>query len=79
MLVAIALGKRLRGAGKVHTLLSLQGNIPVFIHITHGKYHDSNAMDKIEYQDDAIYVMDKAYVDYEALRAIYRRLHKSVA
>ncbi len=66
-----ALGKRSRGAVKVHTLLSLQGNIPVFIHITHGKYHDSNAMDEIEYQADAIYVMDKAYVDYEALRAIH--------
>jgi len=29
----------------VHTLLDLRGSIPAFIHITHGKYHDSNVLD----------------------------------
>ncbi|MEN6619920.1 MAG: hypothetical protein ABFC28_10600 [Rikenellaceae bacterium] len=56
-----------RGAVKVHTLLYLRGNIPVFINITNGKYHDSNILDEIVPLPDAIYLMDKAYVDFIAL------------
>jgi IS4 transposase len=33
----------------------------------YGKYHDSNALDVINFLPDAIYLMDKAYVDFEAL------------
>jgi hypothetical protein len=60
-------GKYSRGAVKVHTLLNLRGSIPEFILITDGKYHDSNALDVIVPQPYAIYLMDKAYVDFEAL------------
>lgn len=60
-------GKYARGAVKVHTLLDLRGSIPTFIHITDGKYHDANALDLIILQPDAIYLMDKAYVDFDAL------------
>jgi transposase len=67
-----AFGKYSRGAVKVHTLLDLPGNIPTFIHVTHGKWHDSNALDLIDFQRDAIYVMDRAYVDYAALFEIER-------
>ena len=62
-----AYGKYSRGAVKVHTLLNLRGNIPEFILITDGKYHDSNALDVIVPQPEAIYLMDKAYVDLVAL------------
>lgn len=62
-----ARGKRSRGAIKVHTLLDLRGNIPTFIHITDGKYHDVNALVEIEIVPSAIYVMDKAYVDFRRL------------
>ena len=62
-----AFGKYSRGAVKVHTLLDLRGSIPTFIHISHGKYHDSNILDFIPIEKDAIYVMDKAYVDFAAL------------
>lgn len=65
-----ALGKYSRGAVKVHTMLDLRGNIPAFIHITDGKYHDSNTLDVITPQPEAIYVMDKAYFDLEALYRI---------
>ncbi|MDR0969652.1 MAG: IS4 family transposase [Lentimicrobiaceae bacterium] len=67
-----AFGKYSRGAVKVHTLLDLPGNIPTFIHVSHGKWHDSNALDLIDFQRDAIYVMDRAYVDYAALFEIER-------
>jgi len=63
-------GKYSRGAVKVHTLLNLRGSIPEFILVTDGKYHDSNALDVIVPQPGAIYLMDKAYVDFEALHRI---------
>ncbi len=63
-------GKYTRGAVKVHTLLNLRGSIPEFILITDGKYHDSNALDIIVPQSGAIYLMDKAYIDFEALYRI---------
>jgi hypothetical protein len=63
-------GKYTRGAVKVHTLLNLRGSIPEFILVTDGKYHDSNALDVIVPQPGAIYLMDKAYVDFEAMYRI---------
>ena len=60
-------GKYSRGAVKVHTLLDLRGSIPTFILITDGKYHDSNVLDEINPVKNAIYLMDKAYVDFAAL------------
>lgn len=60
-------GKYTRGAVKVHTLLNLRGSIPEFILVTDGKYHDSNVLDVIVPQPDAIYLLDKAYVDFAAL------------
>lgn len=71
LLMAWALGKYEKGAVKMHTLLDLRGSIPAFIHITHGKWHDSNALDIIDVVPWAIYVMDKAYVDFDALHRIH--------
>jgi FOG: Transposase and inactivated derivatives len=71
-LLTWAEGKYSKGAVKVHTLIDLRGSIPSFILITDGKYHDSNALDEITPIADAIYLMDKAYVDFEALY----RMHK---
>jgi hypothetical protein len=69
-LFAWAEGKYERGAVKMHTLLNLRGAIPEFIWITDGKCHDSNALDLINFYANAIYLMDKAYVDFEALYRI---------
>jgi len=63
-------GKYSRGAVKMHTLIDLRGCIPEFIFITDGKYHDSNALDVIMFYANAIYLMDKAYVDFQALYRI---------
>ncbi|HED07629.1 MAG TPA: IS4 family transposase [Ignavibacteria bacterium] len=62
-----AKGKYSRGAVKIHTLLDLRGSIPAFILITDGKYHDSNVLDIISPTPQAIYLMDKAYIDFAAL------------
>lgn len=60
---------------KMHNLLDLRGSIPANIHITDGKWHDSNELDEIEPEPLAFYMMDKAYVD---LIALYR-FHKAGA
>ena len=62
-----AKGKYSRGAVKMHTLIDVRGSIPEFIFITDGKYNDSNTLDVINFYANAIYLMDKAYVDLEAL------------
>ena len=62
-----ALGKYSRGAVKMHTLLDIRGCIPANIHITHGRWHDSNELDILEPEPYAFYMMDKAYVDFDAL------------
>ncbi len=65
-------GKYSRGAVKIHTLLDLRGSIPTYILITDGKYHDSNVLDHLVSQPNAIYVMDKAYIDFLALFNMHR-------
>jgi len=61
--------RRRKGAVKLHTLLDLRGNIPCFIHISHGKMHDVKVLDQLPIEAGAFYAMDRGYVDY-------RRLHR---
>lgn len=61
------LGKYSKGGVKMHTVLDLRGSIPDSIYITDSRYHDSNYLDVYEPYKWAIYTMDKAYVDLEAL------------
>lgn len=65
-------GKYSRGAVKIHTLLDLRGSIPSYILITDGKYHDSNVLDILTPIPDAIYIMDKAYIDFKALYHLHK-------
>lgn len=55
---------------KMYTVIDLRGNISVFIHITDERYHDSNVLDILVVVPNAIYTMDKAYIDFEALARI---------
>jgi IS4 transposase len=72
-LMSWAQGKYSKGAVKMHTLIDLRGSIPTFIHITDGRCHDSNVLDLLNIVPGAIYTMDKAYVDFEALNRIDSR------
>jgi len=56
-----------KAAVKLHTLLDLRGNIPSFIHISDGKMHDVNILDRLVPEAGAFYVMDRGYVDYGRL------------
>jgi Transposase DDE domain/Domain of unknown function (DUF4372) len=61
--------RRRKGAVKLHTLLDLRGNIPCFVHISHGKMHDVTVLDLLPIEPGAVYVMDRGYVDF---RRLYR-------
>ena len=56
-----------KGAVKMHTLIDLHGNIPLFVCITDGKVHDVNVLDQIVPEAGAFYVMDRGYLDFERL------------
>lgn len=67
-----ALGKRSKGGVKMHTVLDLRGSIPDTIYVTDSRWHDSNFLDVYEPYKWAIYTMDKAYVDFEALYRMHQ-------
>ena len=59
--------RKKKGAVKMHTLLDLRGSIPRFIEITDGKVHDVNILDLLLIEPGAVYIMDRAYVDFRRL------------
>lgn len=61
--------RRTKAGIKLHTLLDLQGNIPVFVWITHAKHADVRILDVLVPEPGSIYLFDRAYVDF-------RRLHR---
>ncbi len=61
-----------KAAIKLHTLLDLRGAIPTFIHISDGKMADVNVLDQLLIEPGAIYVMDRAYVDFARLHKLQR-------
>ena len=61
--------RKRKAAVKLHTLVDLHGNIPCFIHITNGKTHDVKALDELDIEPTAFYMMDRGYVDF---RRLYR-------
>ena len=62
--------RQTKAAIKLHTLLDLRGNIPTFIHISDGKLHDVNVLDKLLPEPGAFYIMDRGYLDFERLHTL---------
>jgi hypothetical protein len=56
-----------KGAVKMHTLIDLHGNIPLFVCVTDGKVHDVNILDQMVAEPGAFYVMDRGYLDFQRL------------
>lgn len=67
--------RRAKGAVKPHTMIDLQGAIPVFIDITDGKVHDVNVLDILIPEPGSYIVMDRGYLDFGRLY----RLHQSLS
>ena len=59
-----------KSAVKIHTLLDIRTSLPRFINITSGAVHDISSLDLIEFEPMAIYIMDKAYIDFERLNKL---------
>ena len=64
--------RKRKGAIKLHTLLDLHGNIPVLAIITHGKIHDVTIIDSLLPEAGALYIMDRAYTDFNRLHRIHK-------
>lgn len=62
--------RKTKGAIKLHAMIDLRGNIPAFLTITDGKVHDVKAAPLVPIEPSGIYVVDRAYIDFDWLRAI---------
>ena len=63
---------RSKAAVKLHTLLDLRGNIPSFIHISHGRWNDVRVLDLLIPEPGAFYILDRGYLDFARLHALGR-------
>jgi transposase len=64
--------RKTKGAVKLHTLLDLRGNIPIFLHISDGKLHDVNVLDLLVPEPGAFYIMDRGYLDFARLFQLHQ-------
>ena len=65
--------RKTKAAVKMHTLIDLRGPIPTWVTITTGKVHDVRMLDQLPVEKDAIYAMDRGYVDYARLYGIHQQ------
>lgn len=61
-----------KAAVKMHTLLDLRGNIPSFIHISDGRWHEVNVFEMLVPEAGAFYIMDRGYIDFEQLHRLHQ-------
>lgn len=65
--------RKTKAAVKMHTLIDLRGPIPTWVTITTGKVHDVRMLDHLPVEKDAIYAMDRGYVDFLRLYLIHKQ------
>jgi len=65
--------RKTKAAVKMHTLINLRGPIPTFVAITPGKIHDVRMLDAMPITEDAIYTMDRGYVDFARLYSLHQQ------
>ncbi len=56
-----------KGGIKLHTMLDIRGAIPTMIHFSEARRHDVHLLDDVTPEPGAIYLMDRAYLDFERL------------
>jgi len=62
--------RRTKGAVKMHTLLDLRGSIPTTVCVNEGRTHEVNWLDHLAFESNAIYIMDRGYLDFARLHTI---------
>jgi hypothetical protein len=60
-----------KAAVKMHTLIDVHGPIPLFVWISDGKMHDVNILDILIPEPGAIYLFDRAYIDFSRLFSLH--------
>jgi hypothetical protein len=65
--------RKTKAAVKLHTLIDLRGSIPTFVAVTPGKVADVRMLDEMPVSEDAIYAMDRGYIDFARLYAIHKQ------
>ena len=65
--------RKIKAAVKLHALIDLRGSIPTFVAVTPGKVPDVKMLDEMPVSEDAIYTMDRGYVDFARLYAIHKQ------
>ena len=55
---------------KVHTLLDVHANIPVFARISEANVREVHIMDELVYEPGAYYILDRGYLSFARLRQI---------
>ena len=66
--------RKTKAAVKMHTLLDLRGNIPTTIIVTPANIHEVKVLDELQLEPLAIYIMDRAYLDFSRLYTIQKAL-----
>src|SRR5439155_1230468 len=56
------------------TLLDLHGNIPAFISVAPAKIHEIHMLDQLLVEPGSIYLVDRAYLDFQRLYALKQAL-----
>jgi hypothetical protein len=64
--------RKTKAAIKLHTQFDVKTEIPTFVQLSDGATHDINILDSIEFEKDAFYVMDKAYISFKRLYKIHK-------
>jgi len=59
------------GGIKLHTLLDIRGAIPTVIHLSEARCHDVHMLDQVLPEAGAIYLMDRAYLDFARLYRLH--------
>ncbi len=65
-------GRSRAGAVKLHTLISLKGNLPVWAALTEAAFPELKMLDRIPVQPGAFYVMDRGYLDFTRLIRLHQ-------
>lgn len=65
--------RKTKAAVKLNVELELHGNIPTFVNVTDALRHDVRFLDDMMFEQDAFYVMDRAYCNFSRLMKINRR------
>lgn len=59
-----------KGAIKLHTVLDYDLSLPVFLHITDGRKHDSHLAKNLDFPKGSVLIMDRAFLDFDWLNVL---------